>query len=195
MGDKKQLGFYLNVRACVGCKTCQTACKDKNDLPVDVTWRRVIEHSQGSWHTEKDDVIPLGVYVYHLSISCQHCEFPPCLAECPVSAISKDDEGIVHVDRVKCIGCQTCFSACPYDAPQFKSDGEKMSKCDMCADLRALDENPACVDACPLRALNWGDMADLSSKYGKIRTVDPLPDEKITSPSMILTPHRNTHLK
>ena len=70
-----------------------------------------------------------------------------------------------------------------------------MSKCDMCADLRALDENPACVDACPLRALNWGDMADLSSKYGKIRTVDPLPDEKITSPSMILTPHRNTHLK
>lgn len=195
MDKKKQLGFYLDISSCVGCKTCETACKDKNDLPLDVRWRRVKEHSSGSWLSEEDDFVPSGVYAYHLSISCQHCESPPCMAGCPVFAISKDDDGIVNVDRGKCIGCQTCFSECPYDAPQFASDGDKMSKCDMCADLRAKDENPACIETCPLRALEWGDMDELRAKYGNITAVAPLPDGSITGPSMILTPHRNAQIK
>jgi len=62
----------------------------------------------------------------------------------------------------------------------------------MCADLRAIDKNPACVDACPLRALEWGDMDELRGKYGNITAVDPLPDGSITNPSMIIKPHRHT---
>jgi anaerobic dimethyl sulfoxide reductase subunit B (iron-sulfur subunit) len=64
----------------------------------------------------------------------------------------------------------------------------------MCADLRAIDINPACVEACPLRALHWGEMNELRDRYGNITAVDPLPDGSITYPSMILRPHRHTNL-
>ena len=191
MSEKKQLGFYLDIRSCIGCKACMTACKDKNDLAVDMNWRKVLLQSGGSWHVEKEDMTPVGIFVYHLSVSCQHCLSPACMEVCPVSAISKDDDGIVLIDQEKCVGCQSCFSACPYDTPQYIDSGE-MSKCDMCADLRAMNENPACIDACPLRALQWGDMAELRAKYGNIRAVDPLPDDSLTGPSLILTPHRHT---
>jgi anaerobic dimethyl sulfoxide reductase subunit B (iron-sulfur subunit) len=161
---------------------------------MDVNWRRVTEFCGGTWNLEKDDFISSGVSVYYLSISCQHCASPACLIVCPSSAISKSDDGIVHIDQEKCIRDQSCLYACPYGAPQFGSDSARMSKCDMCADLRAIDKNPACVDACPLRALDWGEMTELREKYGNITTVDPLPDASITGPSMILTLHRHTQL-
>jgi anaerobic dimethyl sulfoxide reductase subunit B len=191
MSNKKQLGFYLDSRVCIGCKTCIIACKDKNDLPVDVNWRRVTEYYGGTWNAQKNDHVPSGVYVYYLSVSCQHCASPRCMEVCPSFAISKSDDGIVHIDQEKCVRDQSCLYTCPYDAPQFGSETARMSKCDMCADLRAIDKNPACVDACPLRALDWGDMAELRGKYGNITSVDPLPDSSITNPSMILTPHRH----
>lgn len=194
MSNKKQLGFYLDSSVCIGCKTCIIACKDKNDLPVEVNWRRVIEYCGGSWNSENGDLVPSGVFVYYLTVSCQHCASPPCIEICPASALWKDNEGIVHVDQDKCVRDQSCLSACPYDAPQFENATAKMSKCDMCDDLRLAGENPACVDACPLRALDWGDMADLRKKYGSTSSVDPMPDGSITNPSMILTPHRHTQL-
>jgi anaerobic dimethyl sulfoxide reductase subunit B (iron-sulfur subunit) len=189
--SKKQLGFYLDSSVCIGCRTCQIACKDKNDLPVNVNWRKVIEYVGGSWQAEKDDLIPSNVFVYHVTVSCQHCESPACLPVCPAFAISKSDDGIVHVDQEKCISCRSCSAACPYDAPQYGGIGKKMSKCDMCADLRTAGENPACVDACPLRALGWGEMSELRKKYGNINAVDPFPDGSLTGPSMVLTPHRH----
>lgn len=192
MVEKKQLGFYLDISACIGCKACQTACKDKNDLPVDINWRKVIEYNGGSWEFENDNLVPVNVYTYHLTVSCQHCENPPCLPVCPTTAIRKGDDGVVLVDPAKCMGCQYCSWACPYGAPQFGGRGEPMSKCDMCADLRAIDKNPACVDACPLRALDWGEMTDLRAKHGNVTAVDPLPDGNLTNPSMILTPHKHT---
>lgn len=193
MSKKRQLGFYLDSRACIGCKACQTACKDKNDLPVGVNWRKVLEFTGGSWKAEGNNLVPENVFAYYLTVSCQHCENPPCMPVCPTSAISKDKDGIVNIDPAKCMGCQYCSWACPYGAPQFGKKGEPMSKCDMCADLRAIDQNPACVDACPLRALEWGDMAELREKYGNIDAVAPFPDGAITTPSMIITPHRMTN--
>lgn len=193
MSNKRQLGFYLDSRACIGCKACQTACKDKNDLPVGVNWRKVVEFTGGSWRKEKEESVPVDVFAYYITVSCQHCENPPCLPVCPTAAISKDKDGIVNIDPVKCMGCQYCSWACPYGAPQFGKKGEPMSKCDMCADLRAIDKNPACVDACPLRALDWGDMSELRQKYGNIVAVAPLPDGSFTSPSMIITPHRKAN--
>jgi anaerobic dimethyl sulfoxide reductase subunit B len=192
MSNIKQLGFYMDSSSCIGCKACIIACKDKNDLPVDVNWRRGVEYCGGSWLKENDDHVPSNVFVYYFTLSCQHCEFPKCIGVCPASAISKADDGIVHVDRDKCIGCQSCYSACPYGAPQYSDD--VMSKCDMCADLRTVGVNPVCVDACPLRALDWGEMSALREKYGNIISVDPLPDGSITNPSMILKPHRHTQL-
>lgn len=194
MNKKRQLGFYLDSGACIGCKACQTTCKDKNDLPVGLNWRKVIEFTGGSWKHEKEDLVPENVFAYYLTVSCQHCEKPPCLSVCPTSTISKDNDGIVNNDPNKCMGCQYCSWACPYGAPQFGKKGDPMSKCDMCADLRAIDQNPACVDACPQRALDWGDMDELREKYGNLVTVAPLPDGSFTNPSMIITPHRKTNL-
>jgi anaerobic dimethyl sulfoxide reductase subunit B len=194
MNKKRQLGFYLDAGACIGCKACQTACKDKNDLPVGLNWRKVIEFTGGGWnHTDGVDV-PVNLFTYHITVSCQHCENPPCLPVCPTSAITKDEDGVVLINPDKCVGCQYCSWACPYGAPQFGPRGEPMSKCDLCADLRAIGQNPACVDACPLRALDWGDMEELREKYGTIDTVEPLPDGKITKPSMVITPHRDNNL-
>jgi anaerobic dimethyl sulfoxide reductase subunit B (iron-sulfur subunit) len=190
MKAKTQLGFYLNIGACIGCKACQTSCRDKNDLPDELNWRRVIEHTGGTWLAENEDLIPVGVFVYHLTLSCQHCKSPACLEVCPVSAISKADDGIVHVDQSKCVGCQSCIDACPYDTPQYSAETGEMSKCDMCADLRFLGQNPTCVDACPLRALDWGELSDLEERYGKITSVEPLPSGDLTGSSMVFTPHR-----
>lgn len=192
MSSEMQLGFYFNSNTCIGCRTCEIACKDKNNLPTGTNWRRVTEYGEGSWRTENGEQVPAGVVSYYLSVSCQHCASPPCMEVCPASAIWKDNEGIVHVDKEKCVGDQACLAACPYDAPQFESDKTEMSKCDMCADLFLIGENPACVDACPLRALDWGEMEKLREKYGTITAVSPLPDGSITKPSMILTPHRHT---
>jgi anaerobic dimethyl sulfoxide reductase subunit B (iron-sulfur subunit) len=116
------------------------------------------------------------------------------MTACPSSAISKGDDGIVNIDQEICVRDQSCLYACPYGAPQFESDTARMSKCDMCADLRAIGKNPACVDACPLRALDWGDMAELRAKYGNLNDVDPLPDSSLTNPSIIITPHRHTQM-
>lgn len=190
METKTQLGFYLDLRACIGCKACQVACRDKNMLPDNILWRRVQEQSSGKWEMQEGELVPSGISVYHLSISCQHCEKPACKEVCPVDAISKKEDGIVHVDQEACIGCESCFYACPFETPRYSSDTGKMSKCDMCADLREQEENPACVDACPLRALDWGDMSELRKKYGNLTTIEPLPEASHVGPSMIFTPPR-----
>ncbi|RPI20928.1 MAG: 4Fe-4S ferredoxin, partial [Chloroflexota bacterium] len=82
-----QFAFYFDSRACSGCKTCQVACKDRHNLPTGVLWRRVYEVSGGSWTQMGSAWLP-GVFAYHLSLSCNHCENPACLQGCPSRAIS-----------------------------------------------------------------------------------------------------------
>jgi len=88
-----------------------------------------------------------------------HCTDPACIRTCPADALSKrPEDGIVVVDKDKCIGCRTCQKSCPFGAPQFGADG-KMQKCDMCmneADLTK--ELPPCVETCPTKALQFGRM-------------------------------------
>jgi anaerobic dimethyl sulfoxide reductase subunit B (iron-sulfur subunit) len=87
-----------------------------------------------------------------------HCGKPACVAVCPTGAIRKRaEDGIVVVDRDKCNGCQDCFSACPYDVPQFGDDGI-MQKCDFCIEIRG---EPACAVSCPAEALNFGPLDEL----------------------------------
>ncbi len=187
---ERTLGFHFDASACIGCKACQIACKDKNDLPVGVNWRRVAEYGGGAWRPEGGLQVPVGVFAYHVSISCMHCENPACLPACPAGAITKQPDGAVIVNRNHCLGCHYCEWACPYGAPQFGS-GATMSKCDFCADLRGIGQNPVCVDACPVRALHWGDLVDLEELPGTTRSAEPLPEPGQTDPSFVLTPHRH----
>jgi anaerobic dimethyl sulfoxide reductase subunit B (iron-sulfur subunit) len=185
-----QLGFHIDTAACTGCKACQVACKDKNDLPVGVSWRRVVEYDGGGWRLEGSLPVPEGVFAYHVSLSCMHCAQPACLAACPAGTIRKREDGVVLVDRSRCLGCHYCQWACPYGAPQFGPPAASMSKCDFCSDLLALGQNPVCVDACPTRALHWGELAALEAAHGPLKAMEPLP-EPLTGPSCVVTAHRH----
>jgi anaerobic dimethyl sulfoxide reductase subunit B (iron-sulfur subunit) len=190
----KQYGFYVNTSTCSGCKTCQVSCQEHNNLPVDILWRRVFEYGGGSWVPEGTIYEPNGIFRYYVSISCQHCAEPQCVKVCPTTAMHKDENGIVSVDQAKCIGCRYCEWACPYGAPHFNNEIGKMSKCNMCEDLVEQGKRPACVDACPTRSLDFGEIGDLRKKYGNINGIEPLPTGDLTNPSLVIHPHKNAQL-
>jgi len=185
----QQLAFYFDSSACSGCKACQAACKDKNGLPVGMLWRRVYEVSGGGW-TRIGDAWTSDVFAYNISLSCNHCAQPICVEVCPARAITKRADGIVLIDQDKCLGCQYCSWACPYGAPQYDAQRGRMTKCDFCADYIDAGLPPACVAACPLRALDFGRMDDLAAKYGLTRSVYPLPETNQSEPSCVIKPHQ-----
>jgi anaerobic dimethyl sulfoxide reductase subunit B (iron-sulfur subunit) len=187
----KQMAFYFDASACVGCKACQVACKDKNNLPIGTLYRRVFHYGGGSWTVEDGFNVPNNIFAYSVSTACMHCQTPACAEVCPAGAMTKRDDGIVLIDQDKCIGCRYCEWACPYGAPQFREDLGVMSKCDFCQDLQAQGQNPACVDSCPMRALNFGELGELYAKHGYLNEIEPLPDSAITHPSLVITPHRH----
>lgn len=174
-----QKGFYFDQAACIGCKGCQIACKDKNNSKVGVLYRRVYHMEMGKYPNPRRA---------HLSISCNHCEDPKCVENCPSGALKKrTEDGLVTVDRNVCIGCRLCTWSCPYEAIQYKEDEGKVGKCDGCLDLLEKGENPACVDACVMRCLEFGDIESLRQKYGKNADVKGLPSSSITNPNIVIT--------
>ena len=190
----KQLGFYYNGTACSGCKACQLACQDKNNLPASILWRRVVIYGGGSWVPSGNTMVPNNIFAYSVSSACYHCENPACVNVCPAGAMTKRADGIVLVNQDQCIGCRYCEWACPYGAPHFDHAKGIMPKCTFCEDLLAQGQNPACVDACPMRAIEFGELSDLRAKYGNTMDVEPLPASWMTSPSVVISPHRNAQM-
>jgi anaerobic dimethyl sulfoxide reductase subunit B (iron-sulfur subunit) len=191
-----QLAFYFDASACNGCKACQIACKDKNILPLGVNWRRVAQYGGGGWlphPTRQDLVVASNIFAYSVSAACMHCQNPVCVQACPTQAITKRADGVVLLNQDECIGCRYCEWVCPYGAPQFNEALGKMTKCDFCQDLLAKGENPACVDSCPARALEFGELDQLRARYGGLNAIEPLPQASLTNPSVVITPHRHSH--
>jgi anaerobic dimethyl sulfoxide reductase subunit B len=189
----KQLGFYIDSSARISCKACQVSCKDKNDLPVGITWRRVVQYGGGGWTahpTQKGLSVPSGIFSYSMSVACNHCEKAACVEVCPTGAMSKGTSGVVTVDKGKCIGCRYCEWACPYGAPQYDASAGKMTKCNFCEDLVSQGQNPACVDACVMRVLKFGELEELRAQYGSVAAIEPLPSPEMTKPSLVVTPHK-----
>ena len=187
----KQMGFYVDTSACVNCKACQIICKDKNELPVGVQWRHVIQYGGGAWVAQGGGlIVPEGIFTYSVSISCMHCANPKCVEACPEGAIVKRSDGIVMIDPKKCQGWRLCEAACPYGAPQFSGEKGIMTKCNFCEDLLAKGCDPACVSACSMRALHAGPLDELQAKYGLTNAIAPLP-LATTGPSIVITPHRH----
>lgn len=175
----EQVGFYFNAAACIGCKTCVIACKDKNELEVGRNYRRVYAFERGKYPK------PMRI---NLSIACNHCDDPQCVTHCPTQAMHKRErDGVVLVDHDKCVGCRYCTWACPYEAPQYDESTGMMTKCDTCYDIREQGENPACVDSCPMRALDFGPIAELRAKYGSNADMEGLPNSSLTKPNLVIT--------
>ena len=174
-----KLGFYYNMSACIGCRTCQLACKDRNNLPVGVLYRQVRDYEVGEFPNPGS---------YHYASTCNHCEHPQCVENCPSEAIYISEEGTVQYDKSKCIGCQYCVDACPYGVPQFIEEEGVIGKCDACAPIRGAGEKPVCVAACLMRCLDFGDLDELREKYGDdlVSEIAPLPSASLTTPSVLI---------
>lgn len=188
-----QYGFYFDASKCTGCKTCMVACKDKNNLPVGMNFRRVTEFSGGNWRQDRvTGAWHQDAFAYYLSISCNECSDPACVKVCPTKAhFKRAEDGLVLIDPKKCIGCGACLAACPYGAPQLDREARKMRKCDTCLDRREKGLNPTCVDACPQRALDFGPIDELRKKYGDCAAIAPLPDFSVTKPNLVIHPTKS----
>lgn len=183
-------GFFFDTTRCTGCKTCEIACKDYQDLDDSLTFRRIIDYEGGSWQVDEDGAATAhDVFAYHLSLACNHCNQPACTHVCPTGAMHKDERGLVWPDHRKCIGCGYCTMACPYHAPVIDQREKKSVKCDGCR--ARLDEGlkPICVEACPVRALESGETGGLAAKHPEtIRSILPLPAESATHPNLLIKP-------
>ena len=186
----RQYAFYFDSSACSGCKACQMACKDRHSLPVGLLWRRVYEVAGGNWKRSGQAWVS-SVFAYNVSLACNHCEEPICAEVCPARAITKRADGIVLLDSTKCVGCKYCAWACPYGAPQYNAETGCMTKCTFCVDDLEAGLPPSCVAACPLRALDFGERAELEDRYGSLDAVYPLPEPDLTEPALVITPHQD----
>ena len=125
--------------------------------------------------------------MFHTVVSCNHCDNPACVAGCPTGAMHKAADGTVRHDDKKCIVCRNCMLACPYGAPQHDVALNRIVKCDSCAALREAGMNPVCVDACPMRAIEFGDIDELRAKHGdSVREIPVLAPANITNPNLLM---------
>ena len=182
-----QYGFHFNARRCTGCKTCMLACKDLHDLAPEAAFRQVYEYGGGSWRRSEGGAVSHDAFCYYVSVACNHCGNPACVQVCPTGAMHKDERGLVSVDARRCIGCGYCALSCPYRAPKVDREQGRSVKCDGCTDRVAAGIAPVCVEACPLRALDFGEMEDLRERYGGVADLPPLPEATATSPNLVLT--------
>jgi Fe-S-cluster-containing dehydrogenase component len=148
-------GFVLDQGACIGCHACTVACKAENDVPLGEfrTWVKWIEHGQFP-DTQRSAAV----------LRCNHCAEAPCIEICPTVALSKRPDGIVDIDRDRCIGCSSCLQACPYDAIHIDERSGTAAKCHFCAHRVEVGLAPACVAVCPEQAIKVVDLDNRSTR-------------------------------
>lgn len=192
----RQYGFYLDADSCTGCNACVMACKDKNNPPRGVLWRRTYEIEYRSYEKQGHGFF-LNVYAFFITVSCNHCQNPACVKSCPFGALKKrDEDGLVVVEPGKCKGCRKCIKSCPYGSLHINEDSHKIGKCDGCLDMQKQGEAPACISACPMRAIEFGPMEKLASRHPDAVRLDLIiKNHKPALPSFIIKPHRGRSLK
>ena len=178
--ETQKVAKLIDVSKCIGCKACQVACMEWNDLrdeigtnhgvydnPLDLTdksWTVMrfseVEVEQGKleWLIRKD--------------GCMHCADPGCLKACPApGAIVQYSNGIVDFHEENCIGCGYCITGCPFNIPRISKKDSKAYKCTLCSDRVSVGQEPACVKTCPTGALVFGSKEDMI-QHAEERIVD-----------------------
>ncbi|WP_165043251.1 MULTISPECIES: 4Fe-4S dicluster domain-containing protein [unclassified Adlercreutzia] len=186
----KQYGFYVDTDKCIKCWACEIACKQWNGIQAGTVARRKV-------HEVTTGTFP-NVTRKFISLSCMHCANPACASVCPAGAITKrSEDGIVVVDKNKCIGCHYCFMACPFGVPQYTDEG--MEKCDCCIGNGVTPgDTPHCVMSCPTQALQFGELAELGDAVSQMTAAEivgtPLASANatagptVTAATVVMTP-------
>jgi len=162
--------MLIDTTRCIGCRSCQVACKSWNCLPgVPAVFSegsnpRYLSSNTYTRVIFREVVRPEGgMGWYFVKRQCMHCNDPACESVCPVGALRKNEDGPVTYDDSKCIGCRYCLMACPFQIPkyQWESAVPLVRKCTFCADRLAIGLSPACAATCPTQALLFGERSDL----------------------------------
>ena len=175
-----QQAFFFDEGRCLDCRACSIACQDWNDIEkgTEKYLRRFF------W---EEGVFP-DIDMHFVFAPCYHCENPSCLEACPNDAIYKESKySAVLVDEDLCVGCKSCWKACPYGAPRF-SDEPKMKKCNLCIGRLDNGQLPACIDTCIPRALDFGPLEEMIEKHGTCRGLKSMPDPSEVNPAIIFKP-------
>ena len=161
----------VDMSRCIGCKGCEVACKEWNELGVEPTtnfgsYQSHRDLSPDTWLLMRFNEIEVDGDLQWLikKDACHHCEDPGCLSACPApGAIVQYENGIVDFNQENCIGCQFCVAGCPFDIPRFNQATRTVFKCNMCIDRVEAGLEPACVKTCPTAAISWGSKEDMLS--------------------------------
>jgi len=158
-------GFIIDNRKCIGCHACTVACKTENHVPLTVnrTWVKYVE--KGSF--------PNTRRVFQVT-RCNHCENPPCVTICPVTAMYQRKDGIVDFSSERCIGCKACMQACPYDSIYIDPDQGTAAKCHFCAHRTEVGLEPSCVVVCPAHAIIAGDLDASDGEIAQLLAREPV---------------------
>lgn len=161
--------IFVRLNRCVGCHTCEVACTVEHSrsktLPGAVT-----EHPVPRRRLFVEWVAP----DHKLPVLCRHCQDAPCLHACISGAIAKTPEGVILTDQDRCIGCWTCVMVCPYGVIGRHLETQRACRCDRCPDR----DQPACVSACPTRALVYGTVEEFSAGARQTAATEMLSGEK-----------------
>jgi len=165
--------LMINSSLCIGCQSCEVACKLEHDMP------------QGPRPVKIIQVGPFDeggrLFMTFQAVTCYHCDRPQCVTACPTGAMQKRDDGIVFSDPQLCIGCQTCAVACPYGIPELNPATGKIAKCDGCKDRVDIGLWPACALICPTGAMAFGSPLKVVQDMRTIEAFKILKSLKIES--------------
>ncbi len=165
LGSAAEVSKLIDVSKCIGCKACQSACLEWNQLHEEIGYNEGVydnplDLTVNSFtvmrFTEWDN--PDGNLEWLIrKDGCMHCEDPGCLKACPApGAIVQYKNGIVDFISENCIGCGYCIKGCPFNIPRLSNVTHKVYKCTLCSDRVAVGQEPACAKACPTRAIEFG---------------------------------------
>jgi formate dehydrogenase iron-sulfur subunit len=164
-----EVAKLIDVSRCIGCKACQSACMEWNDLRDEVgevagTYTNPADLSAQSWTLMRfyEQQIEGSLQWLIMKDGCFHCAEPGCLKACPSpGAIVQYTNGVVDFHQESCIGCGYCISGCPFNVPRLSRQDDKAYKCTLCSDRISVGLEPACVKTCPTQALSFGSKEDM----------------------------------
>src|SRR4051794_29565153 len=172
MSDQPRMGFFTDTSVCIGCKACEVACKEWNQVPeslqgfTGMSYDNTIDLGADTWRHVAfvEQQVNDGVRWLMSSDVCKHCTHAACLEVCPTGALFRTEFGTVVVQEDICNGCGYCVPACPFGVLDKRESDGRVWKCTLCYDRLKDDKEPACAQACPTNSIQFGELGDLRER-------------------------------